>query len=458
MNEHLARTKSPMQADAIGFFGKLPTHGDFVSAALGLRLQGELDQWIMGGLVALESALETKWQRRFHATSAWRFVIGSGIWAPGAVAGVLLPSRDRVGRSFPLVIAAQLQKFSGQLRDLCEDDSWFAAAEALAETSEKPDFDMRRFVEGIKRLRLPFADIRSATPPSAAASQAPPPASLWWRINPGTRRGRGFRTTAAPTAEDFVKLVTLENGEGPPPPAQPALAVAAKPAESVPISQAHWTIERSHASHPGTRLSLNADALLVSDKPSIFAVADGVGDGIGAIEAARIATQILAGIPEREELQTLVQDVKSKLSHAHAILRAKGTAGEREPPVASIVVAAMAEGRLAAIWAGDTRCYLLRDGMMRLLTRDHIDIGLRRTLGRGLGLKEQFAADIVNDELQRGDRLLLATGPLSRSLTDRVIAETLIDTPLEQVADALIQEALIANCRDNVSAIVVGVT
>ena len=455
MNEHLARTKSPMQADAIGFFGKLPTHGDFVSAALGLRLQGELDQWIMGGLVALESALETKWQRRFHATSAWRFVIGSGIWAPGAVAGVLLPSRDRVGRSFPLVIAAQLQKFSGQLRDLCEDDSWFAAAEALAETSEKPDFDMRRFVEGIKRLRLPFADIRSATPPSAAASEAAPPASLWWRINPGTRRGRGFRTTAAPTAEDFVKLVTLENGEGPPPPAQPALAVAAKP---VPISQAHWTIERSHASHPGTRLSLNADALLVSDKPSIFAVADGVGDGIGAIEAARIATQILAGIPEREELQTLVQDVKSKLSHAHAILRAKGTAGEREPPVASIVVAAMAEGRLAAIWAGDTRCYLLRDGMMRLLTRDHIDIGLRRTLGRGLGLKEQFAADIVNDELQRGDRLLLATGPLSRSLTDRVIAETLIDTPLEQVADALIQEALIANCRDNVSAIVVGVT
>lgn len=461
MNEHLARKQSPTQADTIGFFGKLPTHGDFVSSALGLRLQGELDQWIRGGLVALETALDAEWRRLFHATAAWRFVVGNGIWAPGAVAGVLLPSKDRVGRSFPLVIAAQLQKFSGQLRDLCEDDSWFISVEALAETSEKPDFEMKRFIEGIKRLRPPFANSRMTPQPPATSGEAPPPASLWWRINPGTRHGKGFRTMAAPTAEDFVKLVTMEKSKAPSPPetpARPAIAIVAEPAESTAVSQSHWTMERSHGSHPGTQLSLNADALLVCDKPSIFAIADGVGDGIGAIEAARIATQILAGIPEREALQTLVQDVKSKLSHAHAILRAKGTGGEREPPVASIVVAAMVDGGLAAIWAGDARCYLLRDGMMRLLTRDHIDIGLRRTLGRGLGLKEQFAADVVTDQIQRGDRLLLASGPLSRALTDRVIAEILIETPLARAADTLIQEALIANCRENVSAIVIGTT
>ena len=461
MNEHLARTQSPTQADAIGFFGKLPTHGDFVSSALGLRLQGELDQWIRGGLIALESALDAEWQRLFHATAAWRFVVSSGIWAPGVVAGVLLPSRDRVGRSFPLVIAAQLQRFSGQLRDLCEDDSWFTAAEALAETSEKSDFEMRRFIEGLKRLRLPFADNHASRQQPSAAGDTPAPASLWWRINPGTRHGKGFRTMAAPTVEDFVKLVTAEHQRMPQPselPPRPAVAVATEAVEPVAAPQSHWAIERSHASHPGTRLSLNADALLVCDKPRIFAIADGVGDGIGAIEAARIATQILAGVPEREALQTLVQDVKSKLSHAHAILRAKGTSGEREPPVASVVVAALYDDRLAAIWAGDARCYLLRDGMMRLLTRDHLDIGLRRMLGRGLGLKEQFAADIVTDDLQRGDRLLLASGPLSRTLTDRVIAEILIDTPVDRAADALIQEALIANCRDNVSAIVLGVT
>ena len=118
----------------------------------------------------------------------------------------------------------------------------------------------------------------------------------------------------------------------------------------------------------------------------------------------------------------------------------------------------MLDGEFAAIWAGDARCYLLRDGMMRLLTRDHIEIGLRRTLGRALGLKDQFVSETLRDRLQRGDRLLLVSGPLPRTLTDRVIAEILIETPLERAAEALIQEALIANGRENVSAIVIGVT
>ncbi len=459
MNEPLARTQSPMQADAVGFFGKLPTHGDFVSAALGSRLQSELDQWVHNGLIALEATLGSDWRRLFHATTAWRFVVGKGVWGPSAVAGVLLPSRDRVGRSFPLIIAAQLQRFSGQLRDLCEDDSWFTAAEALTETSDKADFAMSRFVEGIKRLRPPFIDKHSSVMQSAAMSNAPAPGSLWWRINPGTRQGKGFRTAAAPTAQDFVKLVTVEAPKTPvsvEPDIYSAAAIEAP--QTAKTESSDFAIAYSHASHAGTRLSLNADALLISAAPHIFAIADGVGDGISAIEAARITTGILTGISQREALQPLVQDIKSKLNHAHAILRAKAATAEREPLVASVVTATLLDGEFVAIWAGDARCYLLRDGMMRLLTHDHIDIGLRRTLGRALGLKDQFVSETVGDQLQRGDRLLLASGPLSRTLTDRVIAEILIETPLEQAAEALIQEALIANCRENVSAIVIGAT
>ncbi len=461
MNEPLARTQSPLQADAIGFFGKLPTHGDFVSSAIGLRLQSELDRWVRSGLIALEGALGSDWRRLFHSAAAWRFAVDKGVWAPSAIAGVLLPSRDRVGRSFPLIIAAQLQRFSGQLRDLCEDDSWFTAAEALAETSDKADFEMQRFVEGVKRLRPPFIDKQSGALQPATKGSDAPPASLWWRISPGSRHGKGFRTMAAPTAQDFVKLITAEVPMLPAAAAPPERAIVPAPTETPPMTAAmrsEFTIAHSHASHAGTRLSLNADALLVGAAPYIFAIADGVGDGIAAIEAARITTGILAGIPPRDALQALAQDIKSKLSHAHAMLRAKASTAEHEPPVASIVTAALADGEFTAIWAGDARFYLLRDAMMRLLTRDHVDIGIRRTLGRGLGLKDQFVSEAVADKLQRGDRLLLASGSLSRTLTDRVIAEILIETPLEQAAEALIQEALIANCRENVSAIVVGAT
>ncbi|GAC1043794.1 type VI secretion system-associated protein TagF [Rhizobium sp. No.120] len=461
MNEPLARTQSPMKTDAIGFFGKLPAHGDFVSAAFGSRLQSELDQWVRSGLIALEAALGPDWRRPFHAMSAWRFVVNKGVWAPAAIAGVLLPSRDRVGRSFPLIIAAQLPRFSGQLRDLCEDESWFTAAEALAESSDKADFEMKRFLEGITRLRPPFIDKQSTTMQPAAISNASTPGSLWWRINPGTRQGKGFRTVAAPAAQDFVRLVTAETPKVPVA-AEPEIYSVASAAIEAPqtakVGSADFAIAYSHASHAGTRLTLNADALLLSAAPHIFAIADGVGDGIGAIEAARITTGILAGIPQRDALQLLLQDIKSKLGHAHAILRAKGATAERELPIASVVSATLLDGEFAAIWAGDARCYLLRDGMMRLLTRDHIEIGLRRTLGRALGLKDQFVSETLRDRLQRGDRLLLVSGPLPRTLTDRVIAEILIETPLERAAEALIQEALIANCRENVSAIVIGVT
>ncbi len=455
MNEPLARTQSSMQADPIGFFGKLPTHGDFISSALGSRLKSELDRWVQNGLIALEARLGSDWRRLFHATKAWRFVVGKGIWAPSTIAGVLLPSRDRVGRSFPLIIAVQLQHFSGELRDLCEDDGWFQAAEALAETSHKTDFDMQHFIEGIKRLRPPFVDKRMAV------STDDSPASLWWRINPGTRRGSGFRTMAAPMPDDFVKLVTRDALDTPAtaePPLRPVATAAIETRRTAALDRPTWTISHSQASHPGTRFSLNADCVLVNNAAQIFAIADGVGDGIDAIEASRITTGILAAIPRRETLQALVQDIKSKLSHAHAILRAKNANPEKEAPAASVIAAALLDGEFAAIWAGDARSYLLREGMMRMLTQDHLDIGLRRRLGRGLGLKEHFAVDTVREQLQPGDRLLLASGPLSRILTDRMVAEVVIETALEQTAEALIQEALIANCRDNVSVIVVGIS
>ncbi|MDK4741187.1 type VI secretion system-associated protein TagF [Rhizobium sp. CNPSo 3464] len=452
MNERSARTALPQETDMIGFFGKLPTHGDFVSTALGRRFQIELDRWIQDGLGAMEPTLGKDWRRLFHACPPWRFAIAGGVWSPAAVAGVLLPSKDRVGRSFPLIIAAQLHRFTGRLRDICEDDIWFTAAEALAETSTKSDFDMPRFIEGVRRLRLPIPNIRPTD--DAVSPDIGAPASLWWRMVPDTRHGKGFKTEGPPTIRDFLKLVTVEEPRGPPP---AVASQSTEPADNVTAPETGRRIESSYASHSGTRLSLNADALLVSERPRLFALADGVGDSTGAIEAARTATSVLASVAAQESLQALVQDIKGKLGHANSILQTKAASGEQQPPFASIVVAAIFDGKLALIWAGDARCYLLRDGMMRCLTRDHVDIGLRRTLARGVGLKQQFVPDTFLDALRPGDRLILCSAALSRMLADRVIAEIMIETPIERAANALVQEGLIANCRENLSAIVVGV-
>jgi type VI secretion system protein ImpM len=95
--------------------------------------------------------------------------------------------------------------------------------------------------------------------------------------------------------------------------------------------------------------------------------------------------------------------------------------------------------------------------MMRCLTRDHVEIGLRLALSRSIGSQRQLMPEVLLDATQDGDRLLLCSAALARTLDERSIAETLLEKPVKDAAATLVQDALIANARDNLSAIVVGI-
>jgi type VI secretion system protein ImpM len=458
MNERHSIDATFTEADRIGFFGKVPTHGDFVSTGLGRTFQTELDNWIQSGLQASEQAYGREWNRLFRTAPPWRFVIEHSLWGPATMVGVLVPSVDRVGRSFPLVIAAKLGSFNGHPRLLCFDETWFTAAEALAETSLTRDFDIAGFSAGLKRLRLPHA--KQGSKGDGSATTDGDRVSIWWTIDVNTGRASGFKTTGAPQTADFLKLMKDQQtaaASQPKPPAMPepvrdaGRIVAMEPVPSKKI------IERSYSTHPGTRLSINADALLVSENPHLFAVADGVGDGSGAADAAKVTTNTLAGVSAHDTLVALVQEVKGKLGRAHGLLQSAHASSERETPSASVVTLILHRDALALIWAGNARCYLVRDGMMRCLTRDHVEIGLRLALSRSIGSQRQLMPEVLLDATQDGDRLLLCSAALARTLDERSIAETLLEKPVKDAAATLVQDALIANARDNLSAIVVGI-
>ncbi|MEO3999654.1 type VI secretion system-associated protein TagF [Mesorhizobium sp. CAU 1732] len=442
--------------DRIGFFGKVPTHGDFIASGMNAAFQEALDQWLQAGLQMSEDTFGTAWRERFRTMPVWRFVVPRGLWGPATHAGVLLPNSDRVGRSFPLVVVAQLAGYREDPRLLCFDDTWFTAAEALAETSQTSEFDLTSFPAAVKRLRLPYArdDERdeAKSSPSRLSST-----SLWWTIDPDTRKARGFSTEATPSAQDFLRLfdvarpaadTTTEAASTAEQPPEPALEQPPEPDERPPL-------ERSYATHPGTRLTVNSDALLLSENPLLFAVADGVGDDARATEAAKMIANALSGTLAQDDLASLVQEVKGKLGRAQGLLQA--AAGGAESPQASVVALVSAGPDFAAIWAGDARLYLMRDGTMRALTRDHVEVGLRRRLARSVGGERQLVPEVVIDHFKRGDRILLCSAPLSRTLDERAIAAVLGDTPVADAASTLVQEGLIAGVRDNVSAIVIGV-
>ncbi|QEN90064.1 type VI secretion system-associated protein TagF [Labrys sp. KNU-23] len=454
MNQRSAPPPASSESDGIGFFGKVPSHGDFVSTGLSRQAETELVNWLQSGLQESEQTLGAQWQDLFHAAPPWRFVIERSLWGRATMVGILLPSKDRVGRSFPLVIAARLSNYDGPARLFCFDESWFTAAEAIAETSTLRDFDIATFLGGLKRLRLPRARPAPPPPPGTAGSRV----SLWWTVESETGRASGFKTQGAPRAGDFVRLLRGGNPTVKPPaqPAPPPLA-AETPSPPAPAPSPALAMERGYATHAGTRLSVNADALLVSDNPRLFAIADGVSDGNGAAEAAKIITNTLAHVSSADTLETLVQDVKGKLGRAHSLVQSIRFPGAVEPPSASVVALAMQNGAFAVIWAGNARCYLMREGMMRCLTRDHVEIGLRFALSRSIGAPRQLVPEIVHDLIQPGDRFLLCSAALARVLDERSIAALIAEQPAKEAAAAMVQDALIANVRENVSAIVVAI-
>ncbi|WP_288431297.1 type VI secretion system-associated protein TagF [uncultured Agrobacterium sp.] len=454
------------ESDRIGFFGKIPSHGDFISEGLDRELVGTLDEWLRAGLHACADQFAGRWSSVFSSSPPRRFIIERGVWGNAAYTGVLLPSKDRVGRKYPLVVLAQLNSFRQHPKMLYLDETWFMAAEALAETSMAGDFEMSRFTSAIRRLRLPKPkEEEDSYPPEPRMGK---PTSLWWHIDAETRRPKGFKFEGKPNTGDFVKLFQEAQPTPEPAPAQQAEqpprtnhAPAAAPVKQATASAAPRQVQQtsvvySYATHAGTKLASNADSLFVSKNPAIFAIADGIGDGQAAVEAARLTTNMLADIAAAGEDEIDPQTIRAKLGTVNSLLLSRQSGEGILRHAASVVSASISSQALTILWSGDARAYLLKDGTMHPLTRDHVIVGMKRQLSQCVGHSQQFRPDVIRDEWGSSDRLLLCSFPLVHQLKERVVAEILSESPVRDCANALIQEALIEDVRENISAIVIG--
>ncbi|WP_374090059.1 type VI secretion system-associated protein TagF [Methylomicrobium lacus] len=146
---------------APGFYGKIPSHGDFLSRRLPRQFIEPWDQWLQAGLLASREQLGQAWLETFLYSPIWQFALAPGQCGPDAWAGVMMPSVDRVGRYFPLTLAAKVTHWP--LNALFEADcGWFDALSDLALCSLDYDFDLDSFDARLERLRL--GDFVSARP------------------------------------------------------------------------------------------------------------------------------------------------------------------------------------------------------------------------------------------------------------------------------------------------------
>jgi type VI secretion system protein ImpM len=146
--------------DAPGFFGKLPTLGDFVNRRLPRQFLEPWDRWLQQVLAESRGQLGDAWLDAYLVSPLWRFVLSPGIAGRNAWAGVMIPSVDRVGRYFPLTLARVVPANADCFRLLCAHD-WFGQMEDLALSTLEDDFDLQRFDAGLLRLPPPPVQLQA---------------------------------------------------------------------------------------------------------------------------------------------------------------------------------------------------------------------------------------------------------------------------------------------------------
>lgn len=90
----------------LSFFGKLHGHGDFVSGGSATPLVLEFREWVEAGVA--RAAGNAEFPGQFDKGTAFACVYRSKATANRCFVGVLAPSRDAVGRRFPLVVGVEV--------------------------------------------------------------------------------------------------------------------------------------------------------------------------------------------------------------------------------------------------------------------------------------------------------------------------------------------------------------
>jgi PPM family protein phosphatase len=222
---------------------------------------------------------------------------------------------------------------------------------------------------------------------------------------------------------------------------------------------------------------------------AIAALCDGVGgedagEVASAMTACVLVTTVSAGLqsltfsnPEAPFVPDGVLALLAEsLDQANDMVLEKSREDPRCAGMATTAVCAiMADGLLYLGWAGDTRAYLLRQGALCRLTRDHslieemlaagqitraqaADHPAAHTITQYLGKADDFKADVQIVRLSPGDVVLVCSDGLTDVLCDQDIEKYLVDygnddCPFGEWAERLVSQALGAHTRDNTSVV-----
>lgn len=215
----------------------------------------------------------------------------------------------------------------------------------------------------------------------------------------------------------------------------------------------------------------------VSDRGFALAVCDGMGGAAAGEVASHMAVdtlfEMLRGDRSPDSRDGFARRLVAAIEEAGArIFAAAKKDRTRRGMGTTATVAGLVDQVLFIGQVGDSRCYVLRNGRLSLVTKDQSLVNQLIEAGQlseseaeafehsniilqALGTTEQVVVDLTFVELRRGDRLLLCSDGLSGLVHDSVIREEMACIgSLPQLTERLIDLANAAGGHDNVTCIV----
>src|SRR3990170_8231433 len=220
----------------------------------------------------------------------------------------------------------------------------------------------------------------------------------------------------------------------------------------------------------GRRPLRNEDACIC--EPPLFAV----GDGMGGARAGEIAAGLAAAALEEAGSETRgAEGVEALIVEANRRIWERSLADPETAGMGTTVTAALvdaAQGNVAIGHVGDSRAYLLRNGVLEQLTTDHslvaelVESGVltpeeaerhpqRSAITRALGTEPTVEVEVLTIAPEPGDLFLLCSDGLPTMVSDEEIAAALqaAERAPAAAAEALVARANARGGEDNVTVV-----
>ncbi|MEO0819409.1 MAG: protein phosphatase 2C domain-containing protein [Pseudomonadota bacterium] len=227
--------------------------------------------------------------------------------------------------------------------------------------------------------------------------------------------------------------------------------------------------------HIGRVRKLNEDSILARPEIGVWVVSDGMGGHDAGDFASQTVVETIAGLPQQLEPAELMNGVRNAIQDAHSNILVESARRGGVTIGATVVSLILANEHFVCLWAGDSRLYLLRGGVLTMVSTDHSIVAAlvengqltwdeaerhpqSNAITRAVGVGEaDIEIDKVRGRVQPGDRFLLCSDGLTKYASAAVLERLLAAGPVETAADRLLEYALSGGGADNISLIVIEV-